>query len=513
MAAVATHADWVRRAGELVPEGRAFVDGAFVAAAGGATFPSVSPRDGRVLAEVAACTAADVDRAVAAARAAFEDGRWRRRPPAERKAVMLRWAELLRARADELALLESLEVGKPITDAVAVDVAGAAGCVQWYGEAIDKLYGEVGPVREGALAVVTREPLGVVGAIVPWNYPLIIAAWKVAPAIATGNSVVLKPAEQSSLSALLLARTAVEAGLPPGVLNVVPGLGPVAGEALARHPGVDALAFTGSGETGAHLLSCSAASNAKPVELELGGKSAHVVLADCPDLDAAAEAVAWGIFYNAGQTCNAGSRLVVERPIAAELVERVVAIARGIVPGDPLDPATRLGALVSAEHLATVDGWVRRAESDGAVVACGGVPVEVVPGGAYYPPTVLTGVTNDQPVARHEVFGPVLAVIEADDPAHALAIANDSPYGLAGAVWTADLATAHWMARELRAGTVWVNTFDATDVSLPFGGFGASGHGRDKSLHALHACTRPKTTWIEHGRPAVAAAGAPRRTP
>ena len=363
MAAVATHADWVRRAGELVPEGRAFVDGAFVAAAGGATFPSVSPRDGRVLAEVAACTAADVDRAVAAATAAFEDGRWRRRPRPRRKAVMLRWAELLRARADELALLESLEVGKPITDAVAVDVAGAAGCVQWYGEAIDKLYGEVGPVREGALAVVTREPLGVVGAIVPWNYPLIIAAWKVAPAIATGNSVVLKPAEQSRCRAA--ARPDGGGGGTAAACSAwCRGWGRWRA-GLARHPGVGALAFTGRGEAFCYL----SARHAKPVELELGGKSAHVVLADCPDLDAAAEAVAWGIFYNAGQTCNAGSRLVVERPIAAELVERVVAIARGIVPGDPLDPATRLGALVSAEHLATVDGWVRRAESDGAVVA------------------------------------------------------------------------------------------------------------------------------------------------
>lgn len=493
------HSDWIERAAQVRPSGAAFIDGERRPARDGETFPSTTPRDGTELTQLAAGKADDVDAAVGAAHRAFDDGRWARMAPRRRKEVMGRWAEAIRADLGDLALLESLDVGKPIGEALRVDVPSAAECIQWYGEAIDKIYGEVGPVADTELAFVTREPVGVVGAIVPWNYPLIISAWKLAPAIAAGNSVVLKPAEDSTLSALRLAELASDAGLPDGVLNVVPGRGPEAGAALAAHHDVDALAFTGSGSVGRSLMGHSAASNAKPVVLELGGKSAHIVLADCPDLDAAADAVAWGFLYNVGQTCNAGSRLVLDRPIAEEFLEMVAERARTILPGDPLHPDTQVGSLVSDTHLERVHGWVERAVAEGATVLTGGRRADVVPGGQYYEPTVLTDVDNSDAIARNEVFGPVLAVITVDGPDEALAVANDSPYGLAGAVWTTDLSTGHRLARRLRAGTVWVNTFDATDVALPFGGFKASGHGRDKSLHAFDAYTHLKTTWIHHG--------------
>jgi 4-guanidinobutyraldehyde dehydrogenase / NAD-dependent aldehyde dehydrogenase len=335
-----------------------------------------------------------------------------------------------------------------------------------------------------------------VAAVVPWNYPLIISAWKLGPALATGNSVILKPASQSPLSALRLASLAVEAGVPDGVLNVLPGPGSVVGEALARHPGVDKLAFTGSIGTGRRLLHASADSNLKPVQLELGGKSPQLVLADAPDLDAAVEAVGWGIFYNAGQTCNAGSRVLVQRSIKGAFLERLVAFAETLAPADPLDPATRFGSLVGADHLDTVLGYVDLGRREGARVVTGGDRALAETGGAYLPPTILDGVTNDMRVARDEIFGPVLAVLEFDDPEEAVALANDTDYGLAAAVWTSDVRLAHRLSRRLRAGVVWVNTFDAADVTVPFGGFKQSGSGRDKSLHALDGYTQLKTTWM-----------------
>lgn len=495
----ADHAGWIERAATLHPTGQLFVDGAYRPAADGETLAVQSPRDGTRIARIAAGKAADVDTAVRVAAATFAERSWAGLAPRDRKRILLAWAAAIEADADHLALLDAVEVGKPVTQALAVDAASTAACIAWYAEAIDKTYGEVAPVGDADLAIVTREPIGVVAAIVPWNYPLIIAAWKIAPALAAGNSVVLKPAEESSLSTLRLAELATEAGLPPGVLNVVTGRGPDAGAALAEHPLVDKLAFTGSGPTGRSLLTRAGASNGKSVSLELGGKSAHIVLADCPDPDAAADAVAAGIFYNAGQTCNAGSRLILDRPIAADFLAAVVSRAEALRPGDPLDPATELGALVSPEHLARVQGWVDRGVADGAQVLTGGEPVEVIPGGSYYPPTVLVGIDNTAAVAREEIFGPVLAVLVVDGADRAVEIANDSPYGLAAGVWTGDLSTGHRAARDLRAGTVWVNTFDATDVMLPFGGFKASGHGRDKSLHALDAYTHLKTTWIHHG--------------
>ena len=474
----------------------AFIDGGFVQAAEGATFDDVSPRDGTVIASVAAGAAEDVDRAVRAARRAFEAGDWALADPAQRKRVLLRLAELIDEHAEELAQLESADVGHPITDARNVDVVNARNCFAWYAEAIDKVYGEIAPTGADALALIGREPLGVVGAVVPWNYPLIITAWKLAPALATGNSVVLKPAEQSPLTALALAELAAEAGVPDGVLNVVPGYGPDAGEPLGRHPDVDKIAFTGSVEIGRRFLVYAGESNGKSVSLELGGKSPQVVLADAADLDAAADAIGWGIFYNAGQTCHAGSRVVVAREVADPLAEKLIEFAREFAPADPASPDTRLGAMISEDHLVGVLGRVERAASDGARVLVGGERAQPVTGGAYMLPTVIEASDPAGAIVQEEVFGPVLAIQRADDVEHAIALANGTGYGLAAAVWSSNVSTAHRVARRLRAGTVWVNTFDISSLTTPFGGVRDSGHGRDRSLHALDAYTHLKTTWV-----------------
>ena len=475
----------------------AFIDGRFVPAADGAVFDDVSPRDGSVIASVAACSSEDVDRAVRAARRAFEDGGWALADPAERKRVLLRLAALLDERLEEVAQLESADVGHPIGDARRVDVPAARRCFAWYAEAIDKVYGEIAPTGADALALVGREPLGVIGAVVPWNYPLIVTAWKLAPALATGNSVVLKPAEQSPLSALALAELAAEAGVPDGVLNVLPGFGPDAGEPLGRHPDVDKIAFTGSVEVGRRFLRYAGESNGKAVSLELGGKSPHVVLADAADLEAAAQAIGWGIFYNAGQTCHAGSRVVVERQVADQLEDRLVEFARSLHPADPALPDTKLGALVSDEHLKGVLARVQAAAANGgARVLVGGERAAPVPGGAYLYPTVIDAFDPGDAIVQEEVFGPVLAIQRADDLEHAVALANGTSYGLAAAVWTQNVTTAHRVARRLRAGTVWVNTFDVSSLATPFGGVKDSGHGRDRSLHALDAYTHLKTTWV-----------------
>jgi gamma-glutamyl-gamma-aminobutyraldehyde dehydrogenase/4-guanidinobutyraldehyde dehydrogenase/NAD-dependent aldehyde dehydrogenase len=474
----------------------AFIDGRFMPAADGRTFATVSPRDGSEIAQVARGDARDVDRAVAAARRAFEHGDWALADPAQRGRVLVRLAELMTERLEDLAQLESRDTGHPIGDARSVDVPNAARCFAWYGEAIDKVYGEIAPTAADALALIGREPLGVVGAVVPWNYPLIISAWKLAPALAAGNSVVLKPAEQSPLSALALAELAVEAGIPDGVLNVVPGLGEEAGQALGRHGDVDKLAFTGSVPVGRLFQRYAGESNGKAVSLELGGKSPQVVLADAADLQAAAEAIGWGIFYNAGQTCHAGSRVVVERSARDELVARLQDVAGGFVPADPMAPGTVLGALISTEHLDGVIGRVERAAADGAQIIAGGAQAEPVAGGAYMHPTLIEAEDPASAIVTEEVFGPVLVIQTADDVDHALALANDTRYGLAAALWTSDIRTAGRLARRLHAGTVWVNTFDASSMATPFGGMKDSGHGRDRSLHALDSYTQLKTTWI-----------------
>jgi acyl-CoA reductase-like NAD-dependent aldehyde dehydrogenase len=489
--------DWHARARALAIGGEAVISGRRVAAQGGATFAKTSPIDGRLLAQVAAGDLADIDLAVAAARAAFESGTWSRRSPGARKRVLLAFADLVEQHTGELALLETLDMGKPIRDALAVDVPATVKCLRWYAEAIDKVYGEVAPTGPDALATITREPLGVVGAIVPWNFPMIMAAWKIAPVLAAGNSLVLKPSEKSPLTALRLAELALEAGLPPGVFSVVPGFGRTAGKALALHGDVDGIAFTGSTATGRQVMQYAAQSNLKRVSLECGGKSPNIVMADYPDLERAAQAAAAAIYYNQGEMCTAGSRLLVQEAISAPFLKRIAEIAAGYAPGDPLDEATRLGALVDEPQTQRVLGYIEAGAAEGAQLLAGGQRVRTETGGCYVEPTLFGGVTPTMRIAREEIFGPVLAAITFNGLDEAIRIGNDAIYGLAAAIWTRDLKVAHRTARALRAGMVYVNCYDADDITVPFGGYKQSGIGRDKSLHAFDKYTELKTTWID----------------
>ncbi|MWV48530.1 aldehyde dehydrogenase family protein [Rathayibacter sp. VKM Ac-2803] len=490
-----TREDWARLARSIEPRRRAFIDGSPVDAADGGTFDTLDPATGLVLASVARGGAEDIDRAVAAARRAFSAGSWSRSAPAQRKAVLLRLADLVRTHADELALLDTLDGGKLIADTSTVDIPGSAHILQWYAEAIDKQYGEVAPTAPGDLAIITREPLGVIGAVVPWNYPLEMAIWKLAPALAAGNSVVLKPAEESPLSALRLAELAIEAGLPDGVLNVVPGLGDEAGQALGRHSDVDAIAFTGSTAVGRLFLRYAGESNMKQVWLEAGGKSAGLVFADAADLDLVADRAVAGIFGCSGQVCSANSRLLVEARIADELLERIRLRAAALRVGDPLDPASTMGPLISAKQLERVQRYVDIGRSE-AGLAFGGGRLHLESGGYYLEPTAFRDVPAGAVIEREEVFGPLLAVSTFTEESEAIARANASEFGLAASVFTDSLSRARRVASALQAGTVSVNTVDALDVTVPFGGVKQSGFGRDLSLHALDKFTSLKTTWF-----------------
>ena len=491
-----TRAQWEARADALHIRNQAFIDGKYVDAASSKTFDCISPIDGRVICAVAECESEDVDRAVIVARAAFNDGRWSDTTPVHRKRTLIRFAQLIEQHGEELALLESLDMGKPVGDALAVDVAATVRCINWTGEAIDKVYDQVAPTGHHELGLVTHEPLGVIAAIVPWNFPMLMAAWKIAPALAMGNSVLLKPSEKSPLTAIRLAQLAIEAGIPPGVLNVLPGFGKGAGEPLALHMDVDGLVFTGSTAIGKHLMQCAGRSNLKRAYMECGGKSPNIVFADAPDLVAAAKAAAGGIFYNQGEVCTAASRLLVERSIKDEFMARVVEAGREMQPRHPFEPGAPMGAMVDQSQMERVLEYIGKGSVEGAKLTLGGKRVLGETGGFYIEPTIFDDVHHTMTISREEIFGPVLSAIAFDSEDEAIHVANDSPYGLAAGLWTQNLSRAHRVARKLRAGSVWVNYWDGGDMTAPFGGYKQSGNGRDKSLQAFSKYTETKATWI-----------------
>ena len=464
-------------------------------ASGGKTMEVINPATEEVIATVASAGRDDVDAAVAAARAAF-NGPWGRMSARERGRMVRKLADRLLERADEVARLETLHNGKPIFESRQIEIPAAAECFEYYAGWSDKIMGETIPVKGNYLTYTLREPLGVVAAIVPWNFPLLLAAWKVAPALASGNVVILKPASQTPLTAIALGEIAVEVGLPPGVLNVITGPGSSVGQAIVEHPGIDKIAFTGDTSTGKGIMR-AAADTLKKITLELGGKSPNIVLADA-DLDAALRGATTGIFYGKGEVCAAGSRLLVARSIKDEFMEKLAARAKKMVAGDPLDPKTRYGALASKKQLETVQRYVDIAKREGASLVAGGERADIGTGkGYFFQPTVFDHVDPGMTIAREEIFGPVLAAIEFTDLDEAIARANDSQYGLAAAVWTRDIKKAHYVARRLQAGTVWINTYNVYDTAAPFGGYKASGFGREMSAHALEHYTQVKSVWVD----------------
>jgi len=488
--------DWRSMVADLRIEGRAFINGRYEDALSGGTRETMNPANGQKLADVANCGVEDADKAVGIARAAFESGAWANMAPTDRKMVLVRWSELIQDHADEIALLECLDVGKPISDTSGGDVPSAARTIRWSGEAIDKVYDEIPPTPADSLALVQRLPLGVVAAIVPWNFPLTTTAWKLAPSLATGNSVILKPASNTPLSALRVAALASEAGLPDGVLQVLPGPGGSLGRHLALHDDIDGLTFTGSTEIGKQLMQHSGESNLKRTFLELGGKSPNIVFADA-NLEKAASLAAVAVFFNGGQTCTAGTRLIVEDSIRDKFVEMVVANSKNWMPGDPLDPATAMGPMIDAGQLKTVADYVEIGREEGATLVAGGKQTMQESGGCFHEPTIFDGVDNSMRVAQEEIFGPVMSVIGFKGAEEAVTIANDSIYGLAGAVWSNNINTAHKVAAAVRVGTMGINNYFGGDITVPFGGFKQSGNGRDKSMHAFDDYTELKTTWIE----------------
>ena len=489
-----TTPDWTALAERITPPTELLIDGAQVAGEG--RMPVVSPIDGRTVAEVAIAGAADVDRAVAAARAAFADRRWAGKAPMERKDILVRWAHLVNEHAEQLAILTTLEMGKPAREAQAIDVRACHRTLKWFGEAIDKTLDEIPNVPDSSWALIEREPAGVVGAITPWNFPLTLETWKIAPALAVGCSMVLKPAELSPLTALFVAQLGLEAGLPEGVLNIVNGHGATAGAALASHMDVDIITFTGSTATGRAIMTAAARSNMKRPYLELGGKGANVVFPDA-DLDKAAGAIAWSVTYNAGQMCTAGSRLVVHESVKDVLLAKVLDAMAGYQPANPLLPDAPIGAIASARQLQTIHGIVTEGLAERGELLMGGAPVLTETGGSYYPPTVVDGLLPDSLLAQKEVFGPVLSVLTFRTDDEAIRIANATSYGLASAIWTNDLSRTRRVSKALRMGTVWVNCYEEGDLTVPFGGVKQSGFGSDKSLHAMDKFTDLKTTWIE----------------
>ena len=478
-------------------ETRLFIDGKFVDAKKGGRFTSVNPATGMPIAEVSAGTAEDIDRAVQAARRAFRSGAWSKMAPRARMEVMNRFAALIDRNAESLAVLETLDMGKPIADVIGIDLPAVVETIRFMAECIDKVDGAVTSTESGVVHLVLREPYGVVGAISPWNYPLLMATWKIAPALAAGNTVVLKPAEQAPMSCLRLAELFIEAGGPPGVFNVVNGLGEEAGRALALHDDVRKITFTGSTAVGKLILQYAGQSNMKQVALECGGKTPQVFMADTEDLDRAVTAAYRGIYSNMGEVCNAGSRLLVDRSIRKKFVERFIELGQdAFKPGDPLDPATNMGPLVTHEDQKRVLGMIDKGRKEGAKLEFGGDTPAKLKKGAYVNPTLFTGVRNDMTIARQEIFGPVASVIEFNGVDEAIKIANDTIYGLAAGVWTRDLDTAFRLVRGIEAGIIWVNSFDEGDMTQPFGGYKQSGNSRDKCLDSFKSYTQSKSAWF-----------------
>lgn len=491
-----TSAEWKALSESVTLQGQAFIAGRFQGAVSGETFPAINPATEEKLTDVASCDAADVDLAVSAAREAFVSGVWSDLAPGDRKRILLRLADLVEKHGDELAVLDSLDMGKPISEMVDIDLPDSIDCLRWTAESIDKLYGEIAPTGNDTLGLISHEPAGVVAAITPWNYPLMMATWKIAPALAAGNSVILKPSEKSALSVLRLAELAKEAGIPDGVFSVLPGFGHTAGKALALHNDVNVLAFTGSSRVGGLLMEYAGQSNLKRVWIEAGGKSPMLVFEDCEDIEKAASTAAAAIFSNQGEVCIACSRLYVQSSIRERFTEALLEAAKVYQPRDPLNPDTRMGALVDKTQLETVARYIQLAIDEGGQVLTGGIP-DAVPGQGYFvEPTIIGDAHNGMRFVQEEIFGPVLAVGEFSDEAEAIRLANDNRYGLGASVWTGNLSRAHRVSRKIQSGMVWVNGWGGGDSTMPFGGMKASGYGRDKSLHSLEKYTDLKTVWI-----------------
>ncbi len=490
--------DFHSEAKKLKFETRAFIDGRYVDARSGETFETLNPATGKLLANVAAGDAADVDDAVKAARTAFEAGSWSKMAPRERKKALLRLADLIEKNSAELALIETLDCGKPINDAMNVDLPDTVETLRWHAEATDKIYDQMSAAPSDVVSMIVREPIGVVGAVIPWNFPLFVAMWKLAPALAGGNSIVLKPAEQTSLSLLRMVALASEAGIPDGVINVVPGMGPTAGRAIGMHKDIDCVSFTGSGEVGRYFLKYSAESNMKRIVLECGGKSPSIVMDDIKDLTPVLENVASAILFCQGENCSAGSRLVVQEGIKDRLLEELKPVFKSWTVGDPLETTTRIGSMIEKEHLDKVLSYIDLGRKEGAEVALGGNQVLAETGGSFVEPTIFDNVSNSMRIAREEIFGPVLSVVTVKDEEEALKIANDTSYGLAASLYTDDLNRAHRMAKSIRAGTVSVNCYSEGDFAVPFGGYKESGFGgKDKGLAAHDQYTETKAIWIQ----------------
>jgi len=493
-----TSTNWHESAKKLTLETRAFINGQYVHAASGHTLETHNPATGQLLAHIAAGSSEDINRAVKSARRAFEAGHWSRLPPQGRKKTLLRFADLIERHLDELALLETLDSGKPITDALNTDLPDTIETLRWHAEATDKLYDQTSPAPHDVVSMIVREPIGVVAAVIPWNFPLFVAAWKFAPALAGGNSLILKPAEQTSLSLIRLAALAAEAGIPDGVFNVVPGLGTEAGRAIGLHNDVDMVSFTGSGEVGRYFLEYSAKSNLKRIVLECGGKSPAIVMQGVTDLAPIAEQIATGILFCQGENCSAGSRLIVHESIKERLLDALKPVFAQWTVGDPLNPDTRIGALIEQQHLNKVMGLIERGRNEGGQIAFGGERVLQDTGGWFVQPTIVENVTNTMTIAREEIFGPVLSVITFRDEHEAIQLANDTNYGLAASLYTDDLNTAHRVAKAIRAGTVSVNCYSEGDYAVPFGGYKESGFGgKDKGLAAHEQYTEQKAIWIQ----------------